>query len=200
VTAPGCLEPARCPVPDPADVDLRRLRLAHIPTGSTLHTAYVRRYRPALFTASGMGNSRFSPLVVDGRVIPTMYAAKTQTVALLETAFHDVHQAGTRIISEALQLATRGLVALTAPAALPLIDLTDEGLRRVSLTREQLVSTTAQHYACTRRWAVRLHRRRVGRVLRSACSGDRESPSLQVRTAAARGSTRDGERRLCPVR
>jgi hypothetical protein len=92
-----------------------------------------------------------------------MYAAWAQTVALLETAFHDVHQAGTPIISERTQLATRGLVAITVPDRLALVDLSDDGLARVGLTRDQLVATTPQHYACTREWAVALHGRRFGR-------------------------------------
>ena len=165
MTAPGCLDPDTCPVPDPEGVDLRRLRLAHIPAGSTLHTCYLRSHWPALFNESGIGNARFSPLVVDGTVIPTMYAAAAQTVALLETSFHDVHQMGTRIISEPLQLARHGIVALTTPVPLPLIDLRDEALHRLGLTRADLVATTPQHYACTRAWAVSLHGRRVGSAL-----------------------------------
>jgi len=102
--------------------------------------------------------------MVDGAIVPTMYCAATQTVALLETSFHDVHQMGTRIISESLHLAPRGVVALTAPVSLPLIDLTDEGLGRVGLRRAQLVATTPGHYACTRQWAVALHGRRIGPV------------------------------------
>jgi len=124
--------------------------------------SYVRNHWPALFNPSGIGNARFSPLVVDGIVIPTMYAAAAQTVALLETSFLDVHETGTRIISEPLHLARRGIVALTTPVPLPLIDLGDQALGRVGLTRADLVATTAQHYACTRRWAVSLYRRRIG--------------------------------------
>jgi RES domain-containing protein len=164
VTAPECLDAANCPVPGPNEIDLRRLHLARIRQGTTLHTAYVRGRRPALFNASGSGNARFSPLASDGSVVPTMYCAATQTVALLETTFHGVHDSGSRLISEVQQLAPRGLVALTAPASLPLIDLTDQGLARVGLTRGQLVATTPQHYACTREWAVALHGRRVGPV------------------------------------
>jgi hypothetical protein len=145
-------------------VDLRRLRLARLPEATVFHTSYVRVRWPALFNTSGAGRTRFSPLWVDGVLVPTMYGAVTQTVALLETAFHDVHEMGTRIISESLHLAPRGLVALTAPVSLPLIDLTDEGLARVGLSRAQMVATTAAHYACTRRWAVALHRRRIGRA------------------------------------
>jgi len=164
VTAPGCLDPATCPVPDPGDVDLRRLRLIRLPEAATVHTSYRRDRWPELFNPPVIGNARFSPLLVEGSAIPTMYAARTQTVALLETAFHEVHHIGTRIISERLRLATRGLVALTVPEPMPLIDLTDEGLHRVGLARAQLVATTPEHYPCTREWAATLHHRRVGGI------------------------------------
>jgi hypothetical protein len=91
-----------------------------------------------------------------------MYAARAQTVALLETTFHDVHHTGARIISEPTQLASRGLVAITVPEQLALVDLSDEGLGRVGMSRDQLVATTPEHYACTREWAVALHERRYG--------------------------------------
>ncbi len=167
MTAPGCLDPTTCPVPDPGDVDLRRLRLVRLLEGSTLHTSYARRRWPALFNASGAGNARFSPLAIDSAIIPTMYAAVTQTVALLETSFHDVHQVGTRIISASLQLAPRGFVALTVPATLALIDLGNDGLANVGLTGSQLIATTPEHYACTRQWAATLHGRRIGPVVPS---------------------------------
>lgn len=94
--------------------------------------------------------------------MPVMYAARSQTVALLETTFHDVHENGARIIPERTQLSTRGLVAITVPERLAFVDLTDEGLSRVGLTRGQLVATTPQHYPCSREWAVALHERSVG--------------------------------------
>lgn len=165
MTAPDCPDAAACPVPDPAAIDLRRLRVVRLAKGWTFHTAYLRARSPALFNNSNRGNARFSPLSDDGGVVPTMYGAQTRTVALLETAFHDVHQQGTRIVSESVHLAPRGLVALTAPVPMALIDLTDDGLARIGLERRQLVSTTPAHYACTREWATALHRRRIGRVV-----------------------------------
>ncbi|MGH2489424.1 MAG: RES family NAD+ phosphorylase [Candidatus Limnocylindria bacterium] len=162
MTAPGCLDPAGCPVPDPKRLDLRRLRLTHLSEGQTLHTAYTRDYWPDLFNVSGGGNGRFSPTLSGGRPVPTMYAARAQTVALLETSFHDVHQAGTRIVSERTQLATRGLAAITVPERLALVDLSDDGLARVGLTRAQLVATTPQHYACSQAWSLALHERSFG--------------------------------------
>jgi RES domain-containing protein len=164
VTAPGCLDPAHCPVPNPDDADLRKLRLYRRPAGVTFHTAYRRSVWPALFNPSGLGNARFSPLAIGGHAVPTLYGASTQTVALLESSFHGVHEAGTKIISEALDLAPRGVVALTTPVSLPLIDLTNDGLSRVGLSRAQLVATTPEHYACTRQWSGALHGRRIGGV------------------------------------
>jgi hypothetical protein len=146
-------------------VDLRWLRLVRLREGTTLHVAYQRSRWPELFNRFERGNARFSPPLVGGAVVPTMYAAATQTVALLETAFHDVHGSVPRIISEPLQLATRGLVALTVPASLRLIDLTDDALGRLGLTRGELVATTPEHYECTREWAARLHAARVGGVV-----------------------------------
>ncbi len=164
MTAPGCLDPASCPVPNPGDVNLRRLRLARLPAGVVFHTAYRRAHWPVLFNPSGAGNARFSPLAAGGATVPTLYGAATQTVAMLESCFHGVHGLEPRTISEPLDLAPRGLVALNTPLPLPLIDLTNEALARIGLTRAQLVATTPEHYACTREWATALHRRRVGGV------------------------------------
>ena len=164
MTAPGCLDPASCPVPNPGDVNLRRLRLARLPAGVVFHTAYRRAHWPVLFNPSGTGNARFSPLAADGATVPTLYGAATQTVAMLESCFHSVHALEPRTISEPLDLAPRGLVALNAPLPLPLIDLTNDALARIGLTRAQLVATTPEHYACTREWATALHGRRIGGV------------------------------------
>ena len=164
MTAPGCIDPAHCPVPDPSSKDLRRLRILRVEAGATFHTAFPRSRWPALFNDTLRGNARFSPLQVEGAVVPTMYGAATQTVALLETAFHDVHESGTRIVSESLQLARRGLATLTTPVDLPFVDLTNSGLKRLGLRRDELVATTPEHYACTREWATVLHGRRIGPV------------------------------------
>ena len=164
MTASGCLDRASCPVPDPGDVDLRRLRLVRIPVGLVFHTAYRRAHWPARFNSSGAGNARFSRLSLPGSTVPTLYGAATQTVALLESAFHGVHERAMRAISEPLELATRGLVALSVPHPLSLIDLRDDALERLGLRRDQLVATTPEHYQCTREWAVALHGRRIGGV------------------------------------
>lgn len=164
MTAPDCLDPQSCPVPDPDDVDLRRLRIARIDEGRVFHTAYHRAHWPELFNASDDRNARFSPLHTRDGIVPTLYGAMTQTVALLETAFHDLHSNDERLVSETLHLAPLGLVALTTPDALPLVDCTDAGLDRLTLSRSQLIGVSSEHYACTREWAAVLHERPIGDV------------------------------------
>jgi RES domain-containing protein len=164
VTAPGCLDRTNCPVPSPGSVDLRRLRIVRVSAGTTFHTSYRSRHWPALFNPSTSGDARFSPLEIGGVVVATMYLARTQTVALLETSFHDVHQTAARHISEPLQLAGRGVVALSAPVSLPLVDLRDDELARLGLDRAQLVSTSPEHYSCTQEWGAALRSRRIGPI------------------------------------
>jgi RES domain len=160
VTAPGCPFPASCPVPGPSEVDLRHLRTVGLGAGRGHYTSSQSRYWPDLFNASGGGDSRFSPLTAGGTVVSTVYGARSQTAALLETVFHDIHgSVGSRIITH-LDLAGRNLVDFELPERLVLWDLRDEALERLGLQRSQLVSTTAAHYPCTRQWAEALHARK----------------------------------------
>jgi len=92
-----------------------------------------------------------------------LYGAKSRTVALLETVFHDVHESSPRLITRK-SLIDRGLARLVAPERYVLVDLRDEALADLGLNRRQLVSTTPAHYPCTRAWAQAIHGRRVGRA------------------------------------
>jgi RES domain len=139
---------------------MRYIRTTHVDAGMRFYTAYVSRYWPAVFNASGIGDARFSPLHDSkSTIVPTLYGARTRTVALLETAFHEVHASGSRLISEAIDLAPRGLVQLRLPERATLIDLRDEALARLGLARHELVSALPFHYRCTREWAITLHSR-----------------------------------------
>ena len=160
MTAPGCPGPATCPVPSPSTVHLRQLRTVGLEAGPGYHTSSQARYWPGLFNTSGRGDSRFSPFTISGKVIPTVYGACSQTVALLETVFHDVHASvGSRLITH-MDLVGRNLVDFGLSERLVLYDLTDDALGRLDLQRDQLVSTTAAHYPCTREWAEALHARK----------------------------------------
>lgn len=158
MTAAGCPTPDRCPVPDPAEVDLRRLRLVHLVPGRVLDRVHDRAYPVAAFDPSGAGDSRFSP--IDGH--PHAYLGGTRTVALLETVFHNVHQDTPRLIFAATDLAQRALGRVRIERRLPLVDLRDPALEQLGLDRSQLTATAPAHYPCTREWAQRLLGHRIG--------------------------------------
>jgi len=163
VTAPGCGDPEACPVPTPPGlVDARRLRLATWPAERPFYRVYdvMRGYDEF---NPGAGDTRFAPCV-DGAAVPSLYGGESETVALLESVFHDVAEGvRDRVIYEA-SLRQRGLVHMRPPRLLRLLDLRDAALARIGLARHQLVTTTAAHYPCTRAWSVWLHRRRPGGI------------------------------------
>lgn len=160
MTADDCPDPGSCPVPDPTDVDLRRLRLAHLEPGRTLARVHPADHPAGRLNDRGRGDGRFSPLPGHRHA----YAGDTRTVALLETCFHNVHQSAPRIIYTATDLVNNALSTVTVTDRTPLVDLRDDQLDRLGLDRRQLVATTPAHYPCTRQWAVLLLQRRIGGV------------------------------------
>ena len=159
MTAPDCPLNDACPVPDVDEVDLRRLRLAHLTPGEAWFQVHDQAYPPPAFNTSGRGDTRFAPLAEVGH----QYLARRQTVALLETVLHDVHELADRIVYTATALDGRQLSQVHVTERLPLIDLRDPQLERLGIERG-LVTSSRAHYPCTRQWAARLIGRRVGGV------------------------------------
>ena len=83
-----------------------------------------------------------------------LYFGGTKTVALLESALHDA--AGTQPVIYLSLVRHWAVHELELTQPLRLADLRNPELERLSLTRSQLVNTTAAHYVCTRRWAAEL--------------------------------------------
>ena len=145
-----CPDPAGCPVAP----DLPRLTVAELAPGTALYRVYdgtwgYDEHNP------GFGDARFSPFddIGDGHRVPSMYVAATPVAALLETVFHEVHHSSSRIIYQR-DLRGKLLAHLELPTAARLGDLRDPELVRLRLSREQVVSSPAEHYPCTRRLAV----------------------------------------------
>lgn len=105
----------------------------------------------------GYGRGRFHPIEDEaGKVIPTLYAADRINGALSESVFRDITAAGGRVHRE--ELRTLVLSRLIQQTDLQLIDLTGLALRRLGLTRVQLLDAPPRHYRETARWAEALHR------------------------------------------
>ena len=144
-----CPNPPSCPVADsdePADFHTYRIEA---------HTSWYNVTRhDQTFNRSGVGDSRFAPLLDQhGEPVPYVYLAQNPVGALLESVLHDIW--GTSSTVQRSDLCGRRLRRLTAAADIEVVDLRNHRLEEGKLTRQQLVACPSEHYACTRRWASR---------------------------------------------
>ncbi len=109
----------------------------------------------------GLGDGRFHPMAdEEGRSIPTLYASTTPNGALSETVFHNVPIRGPRRRIRLPTLRSLMLSTLTPRRDLQLAQLHGHGLRRLQVSRRDLVESEASQYAWTRRWGESIHRSR----------------------------------------
>lgn len=152
-----CPAPGDCPVPTTLpDVPGALLR-----AGTAHFRCYETRWGYDEFNP-GYGDSRFAPFdaAATGIRVPAMYTAEDEAAALLETVFHEAHHESDRHIYEK-DLRERAVVHFTVPRDVWLADLRDGALHSVGLSRDEIVSTSSEHYPCTRRVARELHARRI---------------------------------------
>lgn len=156
MSAPYPPQATACPNPQGCGVakTLKPLQPFTLTAGTRLYRVYdgtwgYDEHNP------GQGDTRFAPVddPVTNKRLPNMYLAETPTAALLETVFHDVHQAGSNVIYQ--EHLTRKLLAhLEVPVDATLGDLRDPQLPALGLQRHQVVSSPAEHYPCTRQLAI----------------------------------------------
>lgn len=160
MTAPGCPQPGACPVPTPPGrVDARRLRTTVWPTERPFFHVYALQRGCDGFNP-GRGDTRFAPIGA-ALPVPSLYGGADETVALLESIFHDVVSGAERLVYERM-LRGRGLAHLVPPRPIRLLDLRDDVLESIGLSRSDLITASAAHYGCTRAWAAWFHERRPG--------------------------------------
>lgn len=146
---------ASCPVPPPDPTVITAMRAATWPAGTVCRRGHAVAHPDATELVPGVGSTRFAPLPGVAHV----YLALQPVPALLESALHDAVPGHGRIWAAQLPRWMESAVQLTTDVQL--IDLRDDQLVRLGLQRSQLVSTSAAHYPCTRRWAAALHGREV---------------------------------------
>lgn len=127
--------------------------------GVVLHRVHLHRYRADQFNPGVSGNARFSPIQDEhGQPIPTLYGGTTMACALMETVFHDVpHTAGFKTFDKA-RLGGQMHSVLQIAQPLALVDLASVPLRKLGVTRRQLIDTEKDRYPATRQWAQAIHR------------------------------------------
>lgn len=120
------------------------------------HLYRVHDASPANAFNPGYGRGRSHPLGDRrGEPIPTLYAADAIDGALSESVFRSVNASGRRI--HRADLEPLRLSRLVLDADLRLVDLTGLALRRLGLTRGQLIEAPEWLYRSTARWAEALH-------------------------------------------
>jgi len=91
-------------------------------------------------------------------VIPTLYAGTTLDCALMETVFHDVpFVAGPKMWSKATHVDGKVWSQLTLSRDLAVIDLSAVPLRKLGISRKDLIESDSSQYPETRAWAGALH-------------------------------------------
>lgn len=133
--------------------------LTELPNGQVLHRVHLDKYRANQFNPGVRGNARFSPIRDDqGRPIPTLYAGTTMACAVMETVFHDVpHTAGFKTFDKRkLAGQIHSIVGTMRP--LRVVDFASVPLRKLGITRKQLIDTEKDQYPATRKWAEAVYR------------------------------------------
>lgn len=139
-----------------AGLDPAKLAVRHWPTAE-LWRIYQARYGAAGFNASDGYSARFTPLRrPDDTIVPTLYAGSSLDVALMETVFHDTPtpSAGARVTLSRSKETRRA--ATFSATDLQLVDFSAVGLRKLGLSRTDVIDSMKPHYPATRalaQWA-----------------------------------------------
>ncbi len=129
-----------------------------LPARTPLHRVHLQDYGPGQFNPGAKGNARFSPIKTGaGAPIPTIYAATTFQAAAMETVFHDVpFEPGLKTLDMA-KLEGQVHSQIAANRDLQLADLSQVALRKLGVSRAQLIDTEKALYPETRPWAEAIH-------------------------------------------
>lgn len=143
--------------PDPAELD----PLTDVwPAGQPLVRCHHVGFGATEFNP-GRGDGRFHPLRVRRSLVPTIYAAGDIDGALSETVFHNVPVAGPGKAVHRLKLKPMVVSMVACDRDLVVVRLHGHGLRRIGVTREQLISSDADQYEATRKWGAALYQAAV---------------------------------------
>jgi hypothetical protein len=134
------------------------------PAGRVIHVIHDTAFTPESFNpgVDGTGRlrkpTRFAPIRnAKGEVVPYLYGGSTLDCAIFETVFHDVPMDAADKFVDLDDFAQRGHGEIVPNRDLLLVDLTSEGLHRLKVPKEELITTPARDYPETALWAQALH-------------------------------------------
>jgi len=155
---PASGEMASSDLSDPPDPEEREPLVHGWPKGERIHRCHDVRFGATEFNP-GLGGGRFHPLyAAGGGKVPTLYGANTVAGALSETLFHHVPVRGAHRAIRRGTLFTLLLSTLAPRRELRLAQLHGYGLRRLEVSRKELIDSEAVQYPATRGWGEALHR------------------------------------------
>jgi len=142
------------PVPS-ATLALTKITL---PAGTHLHRVHLGSYGASQFNPGVKGNARFSPIKdATGSAVPTIYAATSFQAAAMETVFHDVPFAAGLKTMDMAKLDGQAYSTLQTSRDFVLADLCQVALRKLGISRAELIDTEKASYPDTRLWAIAIH-------------------------------------------
>ena len=142
---------------------LSPLAVLHVSTiiwkkDAPIHRIHLDAYKGDEFNPGMKGDARFSPIKnATGSCIPTMYGGNTFSCAAMESVFHDVPLAPGFKSYDKRKLDGQVYSVLMPTSDLVLADLSSVALRKLGITRKQLIDTEKNRYPDTRLWAEAIH-------------------------------------------
>lgn len=142
----------------PVPPDTLHVTMATLAAGDVLHRVHLDQYAADQFNPGVLGNARFSPIRdAQENPIPTLYAGTTMPVAMMETVFHDVpYTPGFKSFDKG-KLTGQQHSTIEVTQDLHLVDLRSVPLRKLGVSRKQLIETEKNQYPATRAWAEAVH-------------------------------------------
>lgn len=156
---PGSRVPAPPSVPKPPTPFGLVPLLTPWPAARRLHRVYnIAWDSREFYPGDSAHRGRFHPFAPGRRrtQLPVLYGASDLDGALSESVFHDIPIKSVKRVGHS-KLLHRVAIELVAERDLTLVDLTTPGLRRLNLTRTELIESDPRSYADTARWARTLH-------------------------------------------
>jgi hypothetical protein len=155
-TAPPVDDVSICTPEPPGTLHVTLTTLAQ---GAVLHRVHQNKYQAGQFNSAPQGNARFSPIRNEqGNVIPILYGGTTADCALMETVFHDVpYTAGFKSFDKG-KLTNQIHSTIEVTQRLRMVDLANVHLRKLGVTRKQLIDPEKNQYPATRKWAEAIYR------------------------------------------
>lgn len=123
-----------------------------------IHRIHMERYAGDGFNPGIAGNARFSPIVnAAGEAIPTLYGGDSFECAAMETVFHNVPYAtGYKSVDKGdFEAQVYSTLVLTQDVTVA--DLGSIALRKLGISRGDLIETEECFYPQTRLWAEAIH-------------------------------------------